>query len=438
MAHRVARLTFLPLLLPLALLLTAGCTSVTHYRPDVASDCVVDLASGARPCDTSSFYRVRRGDDEAYVAVVEFDDEGSLVSNDDDHYEETLRRIEAVHRSHGASMVLFAHGWKHSAAPGDSNLEEFEELLLQLDAADDALCGKAACGERRTVGVFLAWRGLSARAEPFKSLSFWGRKRRAHTVGENGAPKLLADLDTVSTRAFPEGGNERGNKFIIVGHSFGGALVYSAIHARLVGDLAEPNRRGTVPRRVADLVVLVNPAFEAARFDTLHRGARRHTFSDSQHPVLAVFTSEDDDATKKAFPFGRWFSTRFNRYNPRHPDQAKADRTAIGHFDPYRTHELTPAGAAEVVAAEDPLGLEDLVCDWRRFRHGDTDTWTAQGARLERLSVIGHEGQYSNPYLLVRVAGEIIPDHSRIWEDAFRDFLYTFVSVQDRREDVCR
>lgn len=431
----LVRLAF-GLTLGLVVLACSGCTSITHYRPSLA-DCVVDL-DGARACDDSAFYRVRQGGAEAHVAVFEFDDEGYPVSGSDEHYEETLERIRAVHRDHGALMVLFAHGWKHSAEPGDSNLLELEKLLLKLSAADRALCAaEKDCVQRKTVGVFLAWRGLSGRVEPAKSLSFWGRKRRAHTVGAHGAPELLADLGTIQTRARPEGTPRELNRFVIVGHSFGGALVYSAIHSRLVTDLAQPNFRGTVSRQVADLVVLINPAFEAARFHVLHQGGRRHDFSDSQHPILAVFTSEDDNATKTAFPFGRWFSTRFNRYNSRWPDQRGADRTAIGHYGPYRTHELASLPGAPGLDPDQEENLDDLVCAWKSFRHGDRSDWTVLDTRLERLDPLNREGQYSNPYLVVQVDGAVIPDHSRIWQDDFRDFLYAFVAVQGRREDRC-
>ena len=39
----------------------------------------------------------------------------------------------------------------------------------------------------------------------------------------------------------------------------------------------------------------------------------RGTYFQTQLPVLAVLTSEADEATGRAFPAGRWFSTLFEK-----------------------------------------------------------------------------------------------------------------------------
>jgi len=67
--------------------------------------------------------------------------------------------------------------------------------------------------------------------------------------------------------------------------------------------------------------------------------------------VLAVLTSEGDIATRVFFRIGRWFSTFFEkegvngRWNATTEqteciDEGTANATAVGHFEPYRTHFL--------------------------------------------------------------------------------------------------
>jgi hypothetical protein len=73
------------------------------------------------------------------------------------------------------------------------------------------------------------------------------------------------------------------------------------------------------------MVVLVNPAIESARFDPVFRAAAKRAVrcastGDSapscqqpqyQAPVLAIFSSEGDQATKTAFPLGASISNTF-------------------------------------------------------------------------------------------------------------------------------
>src|SRR4030095_5517662 len=89
------------------------------------------------------------------------------------------------------------------------------------------------------------------------------------------------------------------------------------------------------------MVVLVNPAFEAARFQVLLDAVQRDPSPErvKTWPLnLAVFTPEADGATKTAFPFGRTMGTLFQSHQSR--DEKRANRTAVGHYGPMLTHTL--------------------------------------------------------------------------------------------------
>src|SRR5208283_2373172 len=126
---------------------------------------------------------------------------------------------------------------------------------------------------RRIVGVYVGWRGLSATLEPFEELSFWDRKSTAEQVGHGSVIELLSGLEALRTQSNLRYGNEITNhqrmntKLIIVGHSFGGDIVYSAAAPILTERMVEnydAAGNSQTPRSLGDLVILINPAFEAA------------------------------------------------------------------------------------------------------------------------------------------------------------------------------
>jgi hypothetical protein len=351
-----------------------------------------------------------------------------------------MRRIEAMAEQRPLLVVVYAHGWKHNAADGDSDIAAFQQLLLRVAAADHAVCARSACARRHVVGVYLGWRGLSATLEPFKELSFWGRKSRAHRVGTDGATEVLAELAKIksSTNALPGRSGSDETRLALTGHSFGGALLYSATEQLLVRDSAFPVR-GTIRRNVADLVVLVNPAFEAARFHALQRKAGQLAFDRTQRPILAVFTSRTDTATRIAFPLGRGLATLLQRYSS--PEQRTQNVTALGHYAPYQTHELVLQQPSKRASGE-PIalvGLAAALCGWQDFQSGRSDAWALGDLTFARLPRMRVDGQRQNPYMVVSVDDGIIAGHNGIWGERFSEFLYRFVAVQSARPGrACR
>lgn len=409
-------------------LLLASCTSMTPHRAHLLTedDCAVRAISG---CETGAYYLQPASDTIGYdipIGIVEFDDQGSLMRPD--FKNAILDNIQDLANESPLLMVIFAHGWKNNAAVDNNNLRDFEEILYRLAQHDKQVCTALQCANRKVVGVYLGWRGLSATVEPFKTLSFWNRKKRAQRVGQDGATEVLAELAKVKATRYKEDERDNHNKLIAVGHSFGGALLFNALQQQLIRDTAFQRKNGTILRNAAQLVVLVNPAFEAARTTALHERAAALTFNDSQRPILAVFTSETDKATKYAFPAGRFFSTLFTKYNKDRADQSSLDTKAIGHYPAYQTHSL------EIISeASDFPTLTESNCNWKSYQFGETDTWNLNKLALKRTDLIKSGDQKNNPYLNVAVDTKIIADHNKIWGQYFMDFLYHFVAVQDMR-----
>jgi hypothetical protein len=127
-------------------------------------------------------------------------------------------------------LVVFVHGWKHSAAPGDDNIKTFRKVLRGLSDAETALEPSLwkPLGldprPRGVVGVYLVRRGGSVQVPLLKELTFWNRKDWAHKVGYGAVSVVLSRLEQVKrTKEATEGGrNYSKTPLMIIGHSFGG------------------------------------------------------------------------------------------------------------------------------------------------------------------------------------------------------------------------
>ena len=262
-------------------------------------------------------------------------------------------------------LFVYAHGWKHSAAHDDRDVQRFRQMLS--DAADsDAASPGATTPKRAVVGIYLGWRGGGAfsASNPLVYSTFWTRKNTALHISEGSSRELFSRLRALRERANDSGQlDELSNvrprlRTIVIGHSFGAWIAYSALVPSLMELLAQPLdvmpppppdqaanawRRARL-RHVADLVLLVNPAFEASRYEPLHKLAQKINHPAHEAPVLVLITSEADQATGKLFPIGRFFNTIFQR--PFSSEEQKlASQKTPGFMGEYQTHTLTHTSA---------------------------------------------------------------------------------------------
>jgi len=440
-------------LLVLLALSLGGCAPHQMYRDDLT------LCSDANPAENCSKnalqeYSSSAAPDDAYVlGFIEFDDQGALW--DRNQMDAVVSWTNAHAANEDLLIMVFAHGWKHSAAPNDPNIVTFRDALIGQSRLESTLARGAGRAPRQVVGVYLGWRGASITAPLLEQLTFWERKNTAHKVGSGDVAEVLSRLelikrgrDSQAKMDEQENGKKQSNtRLVVIGHSFGGAVVYSAL-SKIFTDrfVHTKGPEGIVSDAVGfgDLVVLLNPAFEAQQAAGLSDMANeRATYFQSQLPVLAILTSTGDQATKTAFPIGRWFSTFWQktrdieRPNPiiredQLISQKSANRQAVGHFEPYRTHDLVPVGEA-AATLDSPLDLRQYGHSSQQWEDDKPGSVIDFGStKLTRTN----DSAGRNPYLFIRVDEEMMRDHNDIDDPRLIEFVRQLIQMTSQDPDV--
>ncbi len=417
-------LTVLTVLVLTTVLYIAGCTSNLPYRTSFAPFDPTHPDKKA-VIETNADYT---------LGFVEFDDQGWFWDPNQRVAVEQMIRDQAgigdpTHATpQGIVLVAFVHGWKDNADYDNDGVTAFRAILEELHNLEQSAQTRGHRSARKIVGVYAGWRGLSATWEPFKELSFWERKDTAHKVGGYGAmTKLLVDLESIqkdSLDALPK--NAPRTELIIIGHSFGGAAVYSALSQIIterfidtIGNTKKPTRL----KPLGDQVILLNPAFEAQRHSDLNLLAQEiQKYPQDQRPVLSIFTSESDWATRYTFPIGRFFATIFQ--SNRDHNQKVAGLETIGWFGPFITHQLIYSAANP--AAVEPLHSFDIV-------QGERAKWvpnslTRQTYYLPNATLKPCDTyKPGNPFWIVSVDPQIMNGHSDIANPHLIKFLRDYI-----------
>lgn len=403
------------LLLALLTMLLSACASNDIYRNKFSS-CI---ASPQAPCESHSIQRYNENSDNEYqIGFIEIDDQGQL--RDRKQMQVLLDDLYNLASKESLLINVFVHGWHHSAQPGDPNVESFKQSLVQLSQVEHLLNKQHP---RKIVGVYVGWRGDSISVPYLNFVTFWERKNTAHKVGHLGMTELLLRLDEIrnvkNTQVPPVK-----SRLVVVGHSFGGAAVYSAT-SQILADRFVDSRNGKssvdTAKGFGDLVVLLNPAIEALSYSPLFDLAQaRCSYFDNQLPRLVVLTSESDWATKIMFPLGRTLSTFWESHGtivrndcnrPLSYSEGAADRNTIGHFEPLLTHELHPAGNRTTVRYKDVHSIWSQQLTGSAMLFGATE-----------LKSLGNTAP-RNPFLNVKVDQLLMDGHNDIFRPEIVEFL---------------
>jgi hypothetical protein len=444
---------FIGLLLSFCALL-AACTAVRPYR--TTTDAVVYDTFGhyLRTNQTETANIIERATNYT-MGFVEFDDQGWFYNSNRTggrwQIDVVMDEVRSEIKTKPLLIVVFIHGWKHNAKYDDENVAAFHKVLQKLGKLEkQRSIENQKAVVRHVFGVYVGWRGLSTTWEPFKEFSFFSRKSAAETVGHGAVVELLSDLEAVRTLDNKANGVSIANKerdatmMVEVGHSFGADVLYSATAPILKERLVENfNAQGTEaePRTFGDMVVLINPAFEAARFATLQRLAANKQFKHQTNCTLAVFTSKGDSATGFWFPLVRRFSTLFMKYQDRSQQRA-ANLAAVGHYDPYINFSLQTLPPLKRRGTNDVMqqvaGPKETLGNVKSLKK-------AKAAKAESYEFgIGHgycklvaNNNYktNDPVFNVKVDRAIIPNHDSITQPRFGQFLVEFCRVFMRDED---
>jgi pimeloyl-ACP methyl ester carboxylesterase len=325
------------------------------------------------------------------LAIVEFDDQGRCY--DRGQMDGVAKKLDALapdpdQLGKAVILVVFVHGWQHDARSDDENLSAFRVLLSETVEYERSRAS-AGVAPRPVLGVFVGWRGLSAfgLGDVIADATFWERQSAGLRVAVGSVRELFGRLRHYRNRQKKNQGNPL---LVIVGHSFGGMIVFSALAQSLIQAASAPV--GGVTPEFADLVLLVNPAIEGARYIPIYDLVTSPAFanrSTKQLPVFICAQAENDQPVGTVFPLG---SIGHAITEATIGDLEKWCVThALGFVPGFRTHAL--AG---------PTGNEPFVL---------TPPDTAQ----------------ANPFWVVGAAKEVIDGHGGIWQTPFLQFIASLV-----------
>jgi pimeloyl-ACP methyl ester carboxylesterase len=327
------------------------------------------------------------------LAIVEFDDQGLCYARAQMqgmvHAVRSLKQRDPV-------IVVFVHGWKHDARGDDDNLTQFRTLLARLAGQTD----------RPVLGVFGAWRGMTwyDQLGVTENVTFWGRKAAAQRVAQGSVREMLGHL-----RRFRDEQQQR-PVLVIVGHSFGGLLVYAAVAQSLIETASDHSHRPAPD--FANLILLVNPAFEAIRYLPVHEQVVLRTqaneFSAVQKPLFISVTAKNDWATGLAFPAGMAIPSLGESVCTR--QERSSLLFTMGHLRWMKTHDLGAPAAA-------PRARKQVQGAHHPGHHGAAQlipaAWTAPG----------------NPFWVVQATRQVVDGHDGIWGQIFVDWVFAQVAL---------
>jgi hypothetical protein len=213
------------------------------------------------------------------VFAFEFDDQGLCHERGQMlRIAENLDALAAADED--AILVIYVHGSKHDARSDDSDLRVFASILDQLAYYEIKQAEQQSPPQtpRRVLGVFAAWRGMSDWLHWLENITYWTRQAAALRVSAGSVRQLFG-----RARSCRRNRRTGGRAILaIVGHSFGGKIVYSALEQSLIEAASTP--AGKVAPSFADLVLLINPAVGSINYLPIKVVVDER--SDAQLPVI--------------------------------------------------------------------------------------------------------------------------------------------------------
>ncbi len=176
------------ILLSLSVLLGA-CAHNKIYRSKL-SNCIFDSLDNCE--DHAITHYFPNTSKEFHLGFVEYDDQGQL--RDLEQMNVVLDTYSQISDSDDVIVTVFVHGWQHSAAPDDSNVESFKQLLAEISHSETVASQQDKRAIRKVLGVYIGWRGDSSVVPILKYLTFWSRKYTALEVGLMGVTEVLLKL----------------------------------------------------------------------------------------------------------------------------------------------------------------------------------------------------------------------------------------------------
>lgn len=323
----------------------------------------------------------------------------------------------ALNKKEGSKyVVIFVHGWRHDARPDDSNVQSFRTMLAY---SAKYLHDRAEYGDNAQVlGIYIGWPGnewqwaWEDQAQVPAFLTFWSRKKESEYL----APYVSDYIYRIRDRINDENNVLNLNRFLIVGHSFGGNLLINALKQDYKNAIPDVKKMHSPIKGISDLTVLLNPASDFSNWKEIqkieyersgyHQPPEYKSFFNNhieffdarQKPILMSITStcdwkkassgitkdekhgsfDCDWATGWAFPIGQILALRID------PDQYQA----LGHVRAYSVPERTELAFQNYGVTHE---LEDITTDEdvKNREHGFKTVYINAAKAINRCPVAG-------------------------------------------------
>lgn len=215
--------------------------------------------------------------------VIEFNDDGAP------HNPAQLDGLKARINQSATKpeLLIFIHGWHHSAAPDDENFKTFQQFYQQMAQSD---------AQRNLIGLYIGWRGdkfdplwmdgsddATSQVEALDFPTIFQRKSVARRIGKTGFSALLDELDILVN-------NGQLQRYTVLGHSLGGAVALHGSKDRISNAIKAGQDN-------PNLFILLNPAVRASEY----RPMDELLSVDRQKPAMVVLQSKGDYALKEAW-----------------------------------------------------------------------------------------------------------------------------------------
>lgn len=383
-------------------------------------------------CTSSSGYRqspeatLEKLSPEVSLAHVEIDDQGELISF------EQLQRVTAKIKAESTEpllLLVYIHGWNQNASgnwiSGGGDLIRFRKMLGELSEARG----------KKTMGVFVSWRGRSLSTFPI-GVDYFHRHTAARRVGGVAGTEVLHEIGAAA-----RGANSK-SRIVMLGHSLGGAILESAMAESMAAKVSMETARGRELKRKefpADLCVTINSAETAIYARQLLATFKNRGISEVEGgPLLVALTSRKDAVTSFLSPLGnivgRWvpglnfFNTGVAGMYRRDPEndklrgtQAAAHRSTVGHFKPLFSHRYEKVD-------DRSLNLAEIVRLNGSARRGDG--FLVHGERKSYLFSRPENPFYNDTaYWIVPIPGSFIKGHEDHWNHSFIGLMTAMMSL---------
>lgn len=217
------------------------------------------------------------------VAAITYSDLKRLVpEGNTDFPPMTQLDVLVRHLRQGSHFVIvFTHGWRHDASIGDTNVADLRHhaahavrFLAQRCESHNAYC------DTKVTAVYIGWRGARVNEAGLRRwLGQWlgGSLAALATVttlfDRKPVSEQVAHGVTSSLRALEKalsyGGRE--NRMIVFGHSLGGNILATGLRDDVIKLVRRHKPGNLLPPVLGNLVVLINPAAEAAKWTAIQR-----------------------------------------------------------------------------------------------------------------------------------------------------------------------